>query len=245
MQNEILTVKDLNRYLPAIKTNEDMAFTNKLHEGLFLADPIDGLANIPDESIDLIITEPTMQPKSNSLSGNSPTFENYVDWVDGWLEESKRVLTPNGSIYIICPWQSSSMYHSVLEKKFNVQSRITAERKSEQEGLSQWKNTISDIWFATKTNDYIFNQNYIVDGKNINSPNPEEIKNNLWFHLDYDEIIHRILKGSSFKLNWVLDPFMGIGSVGSVAKKIGRRFIGFESNQDQLLLAMKTINEGE
>jgi site-specific DNA-methyltransferase (adenine-specific) len=120
MQNEILTVKDLNRYLPAIKTNEDMAFTNKLHEGLFLADPIDGLANIPDESIDLIITEPTMQPKSNSLSGKSPTFENYVDWVDGWLEESKRVLTPNGSIYIICPWQSSSMYHSVLEKKFNV-----------------------------------------------------------------------------------------------------------------------------
>ena len=87
MQNEILTVKDLNRYLPAIKTNEDMAFTNKLHEGLFLADPIDGLANIPDESIDLIITEPTMQPKSNSLSGKSPTFENYVDWVDGWLEE--------------------------------------------------------------------------------------------------------------------------------------------------------------
>ena len=124
MQNEILTVKDLNRYLPAIKTNEDMAFTNKLHEGLFLADPIDGLENIPDESIDLIITEPTMQPKSNSLSGKSPTFENYVDWVDGWLEESKRVLTPNGSIYIICPWQSSSMYHSVLEKKFNIQSRI-------------------------------------------------------------------------------------------------------------------------
>ena len=47
MQNEILTVKDLNRYLPAIKTNEDMRFTSKLHEGLFLSDPIDGLANIP------------------------------------------------------------------------------------------------------------------------------------------------------------------------------------------------------
>ena len=145
MQNEILTVKDLNRYLPAIKTNEDMVGGDKLREGLFLSDPIDGLANIPDESIDLIVTEPTLQPKNDSLSGKSPTFTNYIDWVDGWLEESKRVLSPNGSIYIICPWQSSSMYHSILDKKFSIQSRITSERKSEQEGLSQWKNTVSDI----------------------------------------------------------------------------------------------------
>jgi len=107
------------------------------------------------------------------------------------------------------------------------------------------KNKISDIWFATKTNDYIFNQNYIVNGKNINNPKPEEIKDNLWFHLDYEEIVHRIVKASSFKLNWILDPFMNVGAVGVVAKKRGRRFIGFENNQDQILLAMKTINERE
>ncbi len=94
MKNEVLTVKDLNRYLPAMKTNEDMKWGNKLREGLFLSDPIDGLANIPDESIDLIVTEPGSQPKNNSLSGKSPTFTNYIDWVDGWLEESKRVLSP-------------------------------------------------------------------------------------------------------------------------------------------------------
>ena len=76
-------------------------------------------------------------------------------------------------------------------------------------------------------------------------PKPEEIKDNLWFHLDYEEIVHRIVKASSFKLNWILDPFMNVGAVGVVAKKRGRRFIGFENNQDQILLAMKTINERE
>ena len=70
-------------------------------------------------------------------------------------------------------------------------------------------------------------------------------KSNLWFHLDYYEAINRILKSSSFKLNWILDPFMNSGSVGLVSKKSGRRFIGFESNQDKLLLSMKRINEGE
>ena len=115
---------------------------------------------------------------------------------------------------------------------------VAAERQIENSELSQWKNKISDIWFATKTNDYIFNQNYIVNGKNINNPKPEEIKDNLWFHLDYEEIVHRIVKASSFKLNWILDPFMNVGAVGVVAKKRGRRFIGFENNQDQILLAM-------
>ena len=57
------------------------------------------------------------------------------------------------------------------------------------------------------------------------------------------KIYSRILEASSFKLNWVLDPFMGTGDVGLASKKSGRRFIGFETNKDYLLLAMKRINE--
>ena len=37
---------------------------------------------------------------------------------------------------------------------------------------------------------------------------------------------------------------MNVGAVGVVAKKRGRRFIGFENNQDQILLAMKTTPPG-
>jgi DNA modification methylase len=53
----------------------------------------------------------------------------------------------------------------------------------------------------------------------------------------------RILQTSSFKLNWVLDPFMRTGDVGLATKQCGRRFIGFETNKDSLLLAMKRIDQ--
>jgi DNA modification methylase len=59
------------------------------------------------------------------------------------------------------------------------------------------------------------------------------------------EIINRILKASSFKLNWILDPFARMGSIGITAKKMGRRFIGFEMNKDKLILAMKRIDGEE
>jgi len=40
----------------------------------------------------------------------------------------------------------------------------------------------------------------------------------------------------------VLDPFMGAGTVGVVAKRLGRHFLGFEINEDYVLMAEKRIN---
>ena len=54
----------------------------------------------------------------------------------------------------------------------------------------------------------------------------------------------RMIKSSTYKLNWVLDPFMSIGDVGVASKVSGRRFIGFEKDKDSLLLAMKRVDRG-
>jgi len=56
-------------------------------------------------------------------------------------------------------------------------------------------------------------------------------------------LLSKILQASSFKLSWVVDPFMRRGSVGVAAKSMGRRFIGFETDQDSLLMAMKRIDQ--
>ena len=54
-----LTINDLNKYLPAILTVEDMKMSReKMVEGLYLTKCIDGLKQIPDNSIDLIIADP-------------------------------------------------------------------------------------------------------------------------------------------------------------------------------------------
>ncbi len=58
-----------------------------------------------------------------------------------------------------------------------------------------------------------------------------------------EKLLEKILKASSFKLSWVVDPFMRKGSVGVAAKNKGRRFIGFETDQDNLLVSMKRIDQ--
>ena len=260
MHSDILTVKDLDRYLPAIKTNEDMRFKNKLSEGVFLSDAIDGLVELPGDSIDLIITEPSNGPKNEKTKKNFPTYTNYLDWMEVWLTESSRVLKSTGSIYIFCPWESSGMYHSLLSNDFQIQTRITwrnATRKDQPKPMT-WINRSSDIWFATKTNEFMFNQEAVTNTENQIKPDePTELgMTNLWGDImdiqlgatvqmegdKPEQLIQRILNASSFKLNWVLDPFTRSGGTGVIAKKMGRRFIGFESDQDRLLMAMKRID---
>lgn len=43
----------------------------------------------------------------------------------------------------------------------------------------------------------------------------------------------------------VLDPFMGSGTTGIVAKRLGRKYIGFELNPTYASLAKKRIREVE
>jgi len=251
-----LTIDELNKYLPAIHTLEDINMTiEKMQEGMFLVKSLDGLEKIPDQSIDLIIADPPEDPwDSFETPKNQMTIQDYYEWNTKWLNEAKRTLKNTGGIYLLTSWHYSSMYHGLLNNHFKIQSRITwRDRLSKQESHTPtWTNEVSDIWFATKSDDFLFNQKAVsieIDRQElITNPVGTNLWNDIPSSLDENgrkplEVFIRILNTSSFKLNWILDPFMRTGDVGLAAKECGRRFIGFETNKDDLLLAMKRIDQ--
>ena len=257
-----LSINDLNKYLPAIQKVDDLYMsTDQMKDGVFLGLGSDGLKKIPDNSIDLIIVEPPESPfQSLDKSRKRMTINEYHDWNNKWLKDSTRALKPTGAIYLICGWKFSGMYQSILSNYFQIQTRITWRNtlpKSQTKPLT-WINRTSDIWFATKSNEFMFNQEAVTDEtNNLKSGGPTELGvTNLWSDImdiqvgatvkmegdKPEQLIQRILTASSFKLNWILDPFARSGGIGVIAKKMGRRFIGFESDQDRLLMAMKRID---
>ena len=257
-----LSIDDLNKYLPAIQKVADLTMTaNKMKDGVFLGLALNGLEKVPNNSIDLIIATPPESPKHNPQDrGEIMTLTEYFEWNESWLKESLRVLKPTGAIYLNCGWALSGMYHSILNRLFHIQTRITWQDSSLKDKPNQktWLNRTSDIWFATKTNEFMFNQEVATDKFENSSSNEliENSKTNLWsdimdvqigktVKIDGDkpeQLIERILNASSFKLNWILDPFTRSGGIGVISKKMGRRFIGFESDKDQLLMALKRID---
>lgn len=258
-----LTINDLNKYLPAVQKVEDISMTaDQIKDGVFLGLCLDGLKKIPDSSIDLIIADPPESPwRSINQRGNPMTIQEYFQWNENWLKESARILKPTGAIYLISGWRFSGMYHSLLNTEFHIQTRITWRNSTPKDQTKPltWINRISDIWFATKSNEFMFNQEAVTEGSSQMNPESaiEMGVTNLWSDImdiqvgstvkmegdKPEQLIQRILTASSFKLNWVVDPFTRSGGVGVIAKKMGRRFIGFESDQDQLLMAMKRIDK--
>ena len=253
-----LSVNDLNRYLPAVRKADEIAMTvDTMEEGLFLADALDGLKRLPENSMDLILTAPPVSPwRDIGTHGQKMTLQEYYTWNNKWLQESQRILKSTGAIYLLCSWRFSGMYHALLSDYFRVQTRITwrDRRTGNQDQNPTWFNEIGDIWLATKTSDFVFNREMIAnDRKILDSGNTEDMSN-LWleyFTMGSDQekgdlpemLLSKILQASSFKLSWVVDPFMRRGSVGVAAKSMGRRFIGFETDQDSLLMAMKRIDQ--
>ncbi len=251
-----LTLSEINRYLPAVRKADDIFHEGeKLEDGLYLADAKEGLSRLPDKSVDLIIADPPLNPIREGVNMGAPkTLSEYYQWNEDWLAESRRILKATGAIYLMCDWKKSGMYHSLISQYFHIQSRITWKILSGSDRTQSrgWNNALADIWFATKSDEFLFHGNMItLSGEEA----PQDEVNNFWSDVaDKEdsnklnegiptEIINRILDASSFKLSWVVDPFSGYGLTGSVAKTMGRRFIGLEINQDRLLMAMKRIDQ--
>ena len=246
-----LTINDLNRYLPALQTAQDIKMDlQHMKEGMFLANCLDGLRKLPNNSIDLIIANPLNRGAGENLVyGNNSTLQSYYQWNQSWVEESRRVLKNSGALYLFSSWEYSGMFQGLLNNIFHIQSRITWRDKINGNERKLWRDETSDIWFVTKSEEFLFKQN-TVGISAVNQFNNSDIESNLWLDIpDIPEqsgrypqkLFLRIIEASSFKLNWILDPFMSIGDVGVACKTKGRRFIGFETNKDNLLLSMKRV----
>ncbi len=66
---------------------------------LYRADALALLGELPDGSVDLVVTDPPYAIGKADWD-EFDSLDAYVDWCDGWLAEVARVLAPHGSAYV-------------------------------------------------------------------------------------------------------------------------------------------------
>jgi site-specific DNA-methyltransferase (adenine-specific) len=62
-------------------------------------------------------------------------------------------------------------------------------------------------------------------------------------HQKPEKLVQRIVEASSNPGDLVLDPFLGSGTTAVVARRLGRRFLGFEKDPQYVRLARKRLAE--
>ena len=121
---------------------------------------------------DLIISDP---PYNLTKSYDGTAFRRrgaaeYEESTRAWLAAVEPLLSPRGSIYVCCDWQSSLVIGRVLEELFTVRNRITWQREKGRGARRNWKNSMEDIWFATRGEEYTFDLDAVRQRRRVIAP---------------------------------------------------------------------------
>ncbi len=135
------------------------AAVNTIENKIVNQDTFEVLGLVPANFVDLLLLDP---PYNLTKTFNSTTFKKksttkYAEWFENLLVKLLPTLKNSASVYVCSEWYSSTAAHLVLDKFLKVRNRITWEREKGRGAKRNWKNASEDIWFATVSDDYVFN----------------------------------------------------------------------------------------
>lgn len=136
-------------------------------------DALEGIAKIPDGSIDLVVTDPPYcLGKDYGNDSDKLDPEAYLEWSKQWIDAVIPKLKPSGSLYIFLTWRYSPEIFCYLKKKLTMLNEIIWDRRVPSMGGStrRYSSVHDTIGFFAKAKDYHFN----IDA--IRIPYDEETK---------------------------------------------------------------------
>jgi site-specific DNA-methyltransferase (adenine-specific) len=226
---------------------------------LIFGNCIDAIKNIPDEYIDLVVTDPPYGIKYKSgrqtvngrsgkdkVTGKSQYFDeikNDDKFPVRWAKEVFRVLKMESAIYVFCHWKIYTDAKQEMESAgFELKNLIVLNKSNH--GMGDLRGSYAPkhelLMFAVKGRHLlnfpngrekdVWNVSVKYSGAKRLHPNEKPVS---W-------ILPAILNSSNLN-DIILDPFMGSGTVGVACKKLHRNFIGIELDKKYFKIAQERI----
>ncbi|MGI9395837.1 MAG: site-specific DNA-methyltransferase [Boseongicola sp.] len=240
-------------------------------------DCVEAMNALPEASIDLVFADP---PYNLQLRGDLHRPDNSkVDAVDDawdqfgsfaaydrftrdWLTAARRLLKPNGAIWVI------GSYHNIFRLGTELQNQgywilnDVVWRKSNPMPNFRGKrltNAHETLIWASKREGAKYTFNYealksLNEGVQMRSDwvlpictGHERLKDSKGDKAHPTQkpeaLLHRVLLAATNPGDVVLDPFFGSGTTGAVAKMLGRNFIGIEREANYRAIAERRISK--
>ncbi len=248
-------------------------FLNKIIKG----DCLEVLKKIPDNSVDLIFADPPYnlqlngelwrpnQTKVDAVNDDWDKFSDfreYDNFSEAWLNECRRVLKKNGTIWVIGTYHNIFRIGKIMQDigfwilndilwiKTNPMPNFRGTRFNNAHETLIWasKDKNSKYTFHYKTmkaynDDLQMRSDWYIPICNGKERLKDENGKKIHSTQKPEALLYRIILSTSNPGDIILDPFMGSGTTGVVAKKLGRNFIGIEKEEKYIKAATKRIEE--
>ena len=224
---------------------------------LINGDCLEYMKSIPDNSIDLILTDPPYNISQYStgnipLPGREALNNDIAKWDDiplepkDFLEDFKRILKPDGNIFVFTSYNLIGKWHEVFDPNFDtfqffIWHKTNPAPKIYKNGFLNSCAMIICLW--NKGHKWNFsNQNDMHNffESSICMP-PERLRDPKHPAQKPIGLLSHIIKIASDPGDIVFDPFMGVGSTCVAAKMCERKFVGCEIDKKYFDAAKKRI----
>ena len=230
---------------------------------IYNEDCLNFLKRIPDNFVDLIVTDPpyNVSQKSDLKFNDRIIKKNFGDWDFNFdplpvLAEFKRVLKPNGQIYVFCGNSLIPVYMQEFMKNWFFRNLIVWSKTNPAPRLNKSNFDFANEYIVyavnekVKCNTFTFNSkshkemcNFIVTSA---LQGKERIKDSEGKSAHPTQkplsVINHLIEISSRKGDLVLDCFMGSGTTAVACKELERKFIGCELDKKYWNISNQRIN---
>ncbi len=243
-------------------------------DSILQGDCIAMMRSLPAASIDMIFADP---PYNLQLGGDLHRPDgSQVDAVDddwdkfdslgtydrftrAWLAEARRILKPNGSIWVIGSYHNIFRVGTALQDQgYWILNDIVWRKANPMPNFkgTRFTNAHETLIWASMGEKARYTFNY----RAMKTLNDELQMRSDWLipicggqerlkkggHKVHptqkpEALLYRILLACSNPGDVVLDPFFGTGTTGAVAKRLGRHFIGIEREDGYIAAAKERI----
>ena len=249
----------------------------ELPVGRILAgDCVEAMRRLPDASIDLVFADP---PYNLQLGGDLArpdgshvdavtdhwdqfaSFKAYDDFTRAWLTEARRVLKPDGALWVIGSYHNIFRVGAILQDLgFWILNDVVWRKTNPMPNFkgTRFTNAHETLIWASQGEKSRYHFNYramktLNDELQMRSDwvipicgGQERLKEN--GHKAHptqkpEALLYRVLLATTEKGDVVLDPFFGTGTTGAVAKRLGREWIGCEREPAYREVATKRIEK--
>ncbi len=237
-------------------------------------DCIRAMARLPDASIDMIFADP---PYNLQLGGDLfrpeggrvdavdddwdkfATFADYDGFTRAWLGEARRILKPNGTLWVIGSYHNIYRVGSALQDAgYWILNDIIWRKSNPMPNFrgTRFTNAHETLIWASRSEDSRYTFNYramkaLNDDLQMRSDwtipicaGSERVRSDgAKAHPTQkpEALLYRVLLACTRPGDIVLDPFFGTGTTGAVARRLGRNWIGIEREKRYIDVARERI----
>ncbi len=274
---EPLTHTPYNTYHDHSSFGNLVPYTQDAYTTLFLGDNTEVMNQLPKHHVDMVFADP---PYNLQLGGDLyrpnhskvdavtddwdqfDSFEAYDRFTRNWLKAVRRILKPDGTVWIIGSYHNIFRIGTILQDlgfwilndivwiKNNPMPNFKGTRFTNAHETMIWasRNPKSKYHFSYDSLK-VFNEDKqmrsdwyipICSGKERLR---DEAKEKIHPTQKPKQLLYRILHASSKKNDLILDPFLGSGTTGAVAKELRRRFIGIDNCEKYVSASCQRIKQ--